>query len=129
MPRPEKERRDFVRVPFKTEVSVRTADRTLWANRTLDMSLKGSRIATAEQPSAEETACEIKIVLSDASPLQSSKVGDAMSVRRPASSPSARPSSTSTAMTTLRNIIRNNAADPDRAEREFDAHRGIRKPA
>ena len=64
----DRERREFIRVPFRTEVAVRTKDRTLWANSTLDISLNGLRISTNDRPPEEGTTCEIEIVLSDADP-------------------------------------------------------------
>ncbi len=125
----EKDRREFIRVPFRTEVSVRTADRTLWSNSTLDISLNGLRIATTEAPPQEGAACEIEIVLSDADPPVLIEARG--NIVRP------EPGILAVHLTELdmesydhlRQLILNNAADPDRAEKEFAAHWGIRKPA
>ncbi len=125
----DKDRREFIRVPFRAEVSVRTADRTLWANSTLDISLNGLRIATSEPPLAEGCACEIEIVLSDADPIVLIEARG--TVVRP------EPGILAVHLTELdvdsydhlRTLILNNASDPERAEREFTAHWGIRKPA
>ncbi len=124
----ENDRRGFVRVPFQAEVSVRTADRTLWANSTLDISLNGLRIATNEQPLPEGAVCEIEIVLSDAEPVVLIEARG--TVVRP------EPGVLAIHLTELdldsydhlRQLILNNAADPEKAEEEFRAHWGIRKP-
>ncbi len=124
-----KDRREFIRVPFRTEVSVRTADRTLWSNSTLDISLNGVRIATTEAPPPEGAACEIEIVLSDADPAVLIEARG--TIIRP------EPGILAVHLTELdiesydhlRRLILNNAEDPDRAEQEFNAHWGIRKPA
>jgi len=125
----DKDRREFVRVPFRTEVTVRTPERTLWANSTLDISLNGLRIATEGRPPAEGTACEIEIVLSNADPPVIIDAGG--TVVRP------EPGMLAIRLTELdfdsydhlRQLILNNAADPEKAEQEFDAHWGIRKPS
>jgi hypothetical protein len=110
-------------------VSVRTADRTLSANSTLDISLSGLRIATKDRPLAEGTACEVEIVLSDAEPAVIIEARG--TVVRP------EPGILAVRLTELdvdsydhlRQLILNNAADPEKAEREFAAHWGIRKPS
>jgi hypothetical protein len=124
----DQDRREFIRVPFRTQVTVRAPDRTLWANSTLDISLNGLRIATEERPLAEGTACEIEIVLSDADPPVIIEARG--TVVRP------EPGILAVHLTELdldtydhlRRLILNNAADPEKAEREFAAHWGIRKP-
>jgi hypothetical protein len=123
------DRREFIRVPFKAEVSVRTADRTLWANSTLDISLNGIRIASSEQPLPEGTACEIEIVLADADPAVIIEARGTV-VRPEAGILAIRLTELDIeSYTHLRQLILNNAVDPEKAEREFDAHWDIRKPA
>ena len=51
------ERREFIRVPFRTSLAIRTQDRTIWSTSSLDISMTGLRASTQETPPAEGTAC------------------------------------------------------------------------
>ncbi len=125
----QEERREFIRVPFRTEVSVRTSDRTLWSGSTLDVSMNGLRIATDDEPPAEGTPCEIEIVLSDADPPVIVEAQGTIVRPEPGILAIHLAELDLDSYDHLRRLILNNAADPEKAEREFDAHWGIRRPA
>ena len=123
------EKRAFVRVPFRMNTAVRTSDRTIWSSSTLDISMNGLRIASNDPPPPEGTQCEIEIVLAET---PSSVIIEARGtiVR-------SKPGTLAVHFTEvdidsyehLQLLILNNAEDPERAEQEFRAHWGIRKPA
>ena len=123
------EKRDFVRVPFKTDTAVRTRDRTIWSSSTLDISMNGIRVATAEAAPPEGTLCEIEIVLSE-TPSPAIIEARGSIVRSAAGTLAVHFTEIDLdSYEHLRQLILNNAMDPERAEQEFHTHRGIRRPA
>jgi hypothetical protein len=129
MTQPEDEKRAFVRVPFRMETSVRTKDRTIWSSSTLDISMNGLRVATAETPPPEGTTCEIEIVLAEApEPVIIEARGSI--VRSVAGTLAVHFTEVDLdSYEHLQQLILNNSGDPDKAEQEFRKHWGIRKPA
>ncbi len=125
----ENERREFIRVPFQGEIEVRTPDRTVRASSTLDLSMNGIRIRTAEQPPPPGTACEVRVILSGADP--------AVTIEARGDIVRSDPGTLAVHLTEvdldsylhLRQLILNNAEDPEKAEQELRSHWGIRKPA
>ncbi|MHB8844439.1 MAG: PilZ domain-containing protein [Nitrospirota bacterium] len=123
------EKRAFVRVPFRMNTAVRTKDRTIWSSSTLDISMSGLRVASDEPPPPEGTACEIEIVLAEEP--SSAIIETRGTIVR------SKPGTLAVHFTEvdidsyehLQLLILNNAEDPERAEQEFRAHWGIRKPA
>lgn len=122
------ERREFIRVPFKTGLSVRTRDRTIWSTSSLDISMAGLRASTAEMPPADGTACEVEIVLSDADPLVIIEARGAIVRSAPGTIAVRFTEIDLDSFDHLRQVILNNAGDPDRAEQELRSHHGIRRP-
>lgn len=122
----EEEKREFVRVPFRMETSVRTADRTIWSGSTLDISMSGLRVATTDTVPPEGTPCEIEIVLAD-DPSPAIIEARGTIVRSAAGTLAVH--FTEVDLDTfehLQQLILNNSADPDTAEQQFRAHLGIR---
>ena len=123
------ERREFIRVPFRTETTVRTADRTIWETSTLDLSMNGIQIATGKELPPVGTPCEIEIVLSE--------LGPGAIIEARGTVVRSRPGILAVHFTEidldgydhLRQVILHNAPDPDRAEQELGSHWGIRKPS
>jgi len=120
------EKREFIRVPFKMNTVVRARDRTIRSSETLDISMNGLRVATAETVPPEGTFCEIEIVLAESpSPVIIETRG---SIVR------SEPGIMAVHFTEvdvdsyehLQQLILNNTEDPERAETEFGAHWGIR---
>ena len=121
------EKREFLRVPFTTEVEVRTDDRTFGSSSGINISLNGLRLAT-EQPAPEEgSPCSVKIILR----------AFEHEVIIEAHGRVARSGQGTLAVEFidldldsylhLRQLIISNADDPERAEQEFDTHWGIRR--
>lgn len=125
----DQDRRDFIRVPFTTATSVRTADRTIWSSSTLDLSMNGIRIETRESVPLPGTACEIEIVLSERDPTVIIEARGTVVRSAPATLAVQFSEVDFDSYLHLRQIILNNAQDPERAEQQMRAHRGIRKPA
>ncbi len=122
------EKREFIRVPFTTEVEIRLGDRSLRSSSEINISLNGLHMA-AELPVPDaDGPCEVRILLQA---FDHQVVIEALGrvVR-------AREGHLAVEFTELdpdsyfhlRQLIVNNAADPARAEEEFDAHWGIRRP-
>jgi hypothetical protein len=124
----DKERREFVRVPFRTETTVRTPDQMIWASTTLDLSMNGIRIMTKEAAPPLGTPCEIEMVLSETEP--------AVIIEALGSVVRSEPGTLAVHLTEvdldsfqhLQQLILNNSDDPEGVEQEFRAHWGIRKP-
>ena len=129
MMKPEKEKREFVRVPFVIGTTVRTSDRTIWSSNTLDVSMSGLRFETTETVPREGTFCEVEIVLVEAP--------EPVIIEARGSIVRSKPGTVAVQFSEvdvdsyehLRQLILNNSEDPERAEQEFLSHRGIRKPA
>lgn len=126
MKKPENEKREFVRVPFTTGTTVRTADRTIWSSKTLDVSMSGLRVETTETVPREGTFCEVEIVLAEApEPVVIEARGSI--VRSGPGTVAVHFSEVDVdSYEHLRQLILNNSDDPERAEKEFGAHWGIR---
>ncbi|MDH4163264.1 MAG: PilZ domain-containing protein [Nitrospirota bacterium] len=122
------ERREFIRVPFKTNITVRTPDRTIWHSNTADISLTGLRVYISEPPPPLDTPCEIEIVLSETGePVIIEARG--IIVRSDPGTLAVHVSEIDLdSYTHLTQLILNNAGDIARAEQEISSHRGIRKP-
>jgi hypothetical protein len=126
MTKPENEKREFVRVPFSIGTTIRTSDRTIWSGNTLDVSMNGLRVATTENVSPEGTFCEVEIVLAEAP--------DPVIIEARGSIVRSMPGTLAVHFSEvdidsyehLRQLILNNSEDPERAEKEFGAHLGIR---
>jgi hypothetical protein len=122
------EKREFLRVPFTTEVEVRTADRTFGSSSGINISLNGLKLATAQPVPEEGSPCSAKIILR----------AFEHQVIIEAHGRIARSGQGTLAVEFmdldldsylhLRQLIICNADDSGRAEQEFDAHWGIRRP-
>jgi hypothetical protein len=126
MTKPENEKREFVRVPFMIGTTVRTSDRTIWSGTTLDVSMSGLRVETTDAVPPEGTFCEVEIVLVEAP--------EPVIIEARGSIVRSKPGTLSVHFSEvdvdsyqhLRQLILNNSDDPERAEKEFSAHWGIR---
>ena len=125
----DEERREFIRVPFKTATSVRTADRTLWSSNTLDLSMNGIRIETRELPPPQGTVCEIEMVLSEDDPPVIIEARGAVVRSAPGTLALHFSEVDFDSYLHLRQLILLNADDADQAEQQIRRHWGIRRPA
>lgn len=122
----DQERREFTRVPFRTETTVRTADRTIGPGRTLDVSMNGLLIAAAEPPPPEGTRCDIEIALSGSDPLVVIRARGRIVRSGPGTLAAHLSDVDLDGYQHLRQLILYNADDPEQAERELSSHQGIR---
>ncbi len=119
------DRRGFVRIPFTTEVEIDAGGSRIHAEGEVNISMSGIRVPYAGSlpPAA---ACRLTITLN------SSK--DPVAIRAEGRILRSDAGSLAVEFTQLdpdsyghlRQLILNNAADPERAEQEFDSHWGIR---
>jgi hypothetical protein len=123
------EKRAFIRVPFRMNTSIRTRDRSIWSSSTLDISMSGLRIASSEEPPPEGTQCEIEIVLAETPSSVIIEAGGTIVRSEPGTLAVHFTEVDIDSFEHLQLLILNNAEDPERAEQEFGAHWGIRKPS
>jgi len=68
MTTPANERREFIRVPFRTEIEIHTPARTIRSRSSLDISMNGLRAETSEPAPEPGTPCHVRINLSREEP-------------------------------------------------------------
>jgi hypothetical protein len=122
------EKRGFSRVPFHAEVEVRVEGRSIRSQEKIDISMSGIRLSTREAVPPAETPCQVTIVLGGPeNPITIDARGTI--VRTQEGSLAAEFAELDLdSYHHLQQLIVNNADDPERAEQEFSAHWGIRKP-
>ncbi len=122
------EKRGFSRVPFNTEVEVRAEGRSIRSQEGIDVSMSGIRLSTREAIPPAGAPCQVTIVLGESeNPVIIGAKGKMV-----------RSQEGSLAVEFieldidsyqhLQQLIVSNAEDHERAEQEFAAHWGIRKP-
>ena len=121
------EKRDFLRVPFLTDVKVTCGAMVIRGNEEIAVSMKGLDFAAADPLPAAGENCTVAITI--ATPDQPVVIKAEGRVVR---SGSGHLAIEFTGLELdgyqhLRNLILHNADDPERAEKEFIAHWGIRK--
>lgn len=122
------EKRRFIRVPFKTVVEVIALGRRIRSQDGLNISMSGIRLSANEAVLPEETPCQVTITLGTS--------GEPVLIQAQGKTVRSRTGSLAVEFFELdpdsyhhlRQLIMNNADDPTRAEREFNAHWGIRLP-
>ncbi len=126
MTAPESERRSFIRVPFSTKVEAEIGGSVIRSQGRVNVSMSGIRIAADDASFAPDTPCAVKIILSAS---DSNIIIEAKgSVIR------CDPESVSIKFTELdidsyqhlRQLILYNTENPEKAEKEFHRHNGIR---
>ncbi len=121
------EKREFIRIPFKTEAEVFVDQKTIRSEREIDISMKGLRLATDERAEAG-TLCRVVIRLNNGNHEAIIKAQGAI-VRSERGSLAVEFSELDfDSYQHLRSLILLNAEDPEKAEEEFIAHWGIRRP-
>ena len=126
MMKPDNEKREFVRVPFRIGTTVRTGDRTIRSSNTLDISMNGLRVATTELVPPEGTFCEVKLVLAEAPEPVIIEARGSIVRSQPGTLAVHFSEIDIDSYEHLQQLILNNSEDPDHAEKEFGAHWGIR---
>jgi len=121
------ERRGFIRVPFNTEVAVEGEGKTIQSREGINVSMSGIRLFTSESIPAPGSPCQVKILLQASEsrlPIEARGI-----VAR------SEPGILAVQFTEidldgyhhLRQIILNNTDEPEKAEKEFSTHWGIRE--
>ncbi len=123
------EKRGFMRVPFVTEVEIKSDNRTIRSTTGIDISLSGLRLSTEEPAPPVGAPCSVKISLG--APEHRVTIDAKGSVIRVDAGYVAVQFSALDVDSYhhLRQLIIHNADDPDRAEQEFSSHWGIRRPS
>jgi hypothetical protein len=122
------EKRGFSRVPFNTQVEVRAKGRLIRSQEGVNISMSGIRLTTAEAIPPAETPCQVTIVLGG---MEHPVIIEAKGKMVQSQEGSLAVEFTELDLDSyhhLQQLIINNADDPERAEQEFTAHWGIRKP-
>ena len=126
MAKPEQEKREFVRVPFRIGTTVRISDRTIRSGTALDVSMNGILVATTEIVPPEGTSCEVEIILAEAPEPVIIEARGSIVRSKPGTLAVHFSEVDVDSYEHLRQLILNNSEDPERAEKEFGAHWGIR---
>jgi len=126
MTKTDNEKREFMRVPFRIGTTVRTSDRTIWSSNTLDISMNGLRVASTEIVPPEGTFCEVEIVLAEAPEPVIIEARGSIVRSQPGTLAVHFAEVDVDSYEHLRQLILNNSEDPERAEKEFGTHWGIR---
>lgn len=121
------DRRDFIRIPFRTKAEVRVGKMTAHAVGDADVSMSGLRITTRDPVPAENDSCDVRITLE-------SDGADPVAIEVKGTVVRSAPGSIAVHFNEidldsywhLHQLIRMNADDPEIAEREFFSHWGIR---
>jgi PilZ domain-containing protein len=122
------EKRDFLRIPFETDVEVRWSGGLIKPKSGLNISMSGLGFSTDHRLPALGSACNVNIILTAADTRLVIAAGGNV-VRLHQGTVGIEFSELDLdSYHHLRKLIVNNAEDPDRAEQEFEAHWGIRKP-
>jgi hypothetical protein len=122
------EQRDFIRVPFKTEVEIQIKDRTIRSDTGINLSMRGLRVSIGQDAPPLGASCSATIVLR-ASEDRAVIHADGRIVRSEQGTVAMEFTGLDIdSYHHLRQLIINNADDPEKAEQEFFQHWGIRKP-
>lgn len=122
------ERREFIRVPFNTEAEVVACGRTVRSTDGLDISLGGVRISCCVQYDfALGTPCDVRIILRAADARELIEARGTI-VRSEKGCLGIRFTEIDLdSYQHLRQLILNNTTEPERAEKEFFSHWGIKQ--
>ena len=120
------DRRGFIRVPFRTEVTVRAGDRTIRSNSEINVSMGGLHMLSGDELPASGVSCRVSIMLSS--------FENKLLIEADGKIIRSEPGSLAVEFTQLdldsyhhlRQLILNNTDEPEKAEQEFASHRGIR---
>lgn len=128
MPNPKAERRGFIRVPFNTGVEVESLGRMIRSQEGINLSMSGIRVSTGEALPPAGAPCRVKIILQASESRLVIEAGGKVVRSGPGSLAAEFMELDPDSYHHLRQIILNNADDPEKAEKEFAAHWGIREP-
>jgi hypothetical protein len=126
------ERRGFVRVPFNTEVVITAGDWSLRAGSGIDISMSGLHLSGLDRTDTGRplpgTSCRASIHLQAAGHRALIEADGRIIRSGPGELAVEFIEIELDGYQHLRQLILNNTDDPDRAEKQFNEHRGIRRP-
>lgn len=122
------ERRGFVRVPFNTEVEVHVQGRMILSQEKVDLSMSGIRLSTRDAIPPPGALCRVKIILQASEPRLIIEASGKVARSDPGSLAVEFTELDPDGYHHLQQVILNNTDDPEKAEKEFAEHWGIRKP-
>jgi hypothetical protein len=122
------ERRGFVRVPFNTEVEVEANGKTVRSREEINLSMSGIRLNTNEAIPSPGSTCRVKILLQASDNRVTLGANGKVVWSAPGTLAVEFSDLDLESYHHLRNIILNNTDEPEKAEREFTSHWGIRPP-
>lgn len=123
------DRRGFLRIPFRTGVEIVAGTFELRSDGHMDISMSGLRLAySGGKAPAPGTPCRASIILYGSGPGVSISATGRITRADPGSLVVEFSRLDPDSYQHLRQLILHNAEDPEKAEQEFDAHWGIRKP-
>jgi hypothetical protein len=125
---PQREKRAFVRVPFRTEVLIKTATAAIRSTAEIDVGLRGLRVPIEQAPPPAGAPCKVTITLHTSEPGVVIEASGVVVRSGPGSLAVEFAELDLDSYQHLRQLIISNAADPEQADSEFAAHWGLRKP-
>lgn len=123
------DKRGFIRIPFDTEVEIDAGMDIIRSNRGINLSMSGLHLTAADAAPPVGTPCRVSIILQTAALRVVIKAGGQISRSGPGDLAVEFSDLDLDSYFHLRQLILLNTDDPERAEREFTTHWGIRRPA
>lgn len=123
------ERREFVRVPFSAETTIRAEGTVFTSCSSLDISLNGLLLSTTKPALQDGMVCDVEIALKGAEPPAIIAARGSIARSSPGTLAIHFIEIDLDGYQHLQQLILNNTEHPEQAEREFRSHHGIRKPA
>jgi hypothetical protein len=123
------ERREFIRIPFNTEVEIDVGGRVIRSNKGINISMSGIHLSTDDSAPSRGTICRVSITLHALENRVTIEAGGKISRSVPGSLAIEFTELEVDSYHHLRRLILLNADEPEKAEQEFIAHWGIRPRA
>lgn len=124
----ESDRRGFIRVPFNTRAEINTQGRFARSIGALDISMSGLRMTTEDAVPAIGAACLVHIILQASEHWLIIEAQGKVIRSKTGTMAVEFTELDADSYDHLRNLILNNAEDPEKAEKEFNEHWGIKPP-
>jgi len=126
MSKQREEKRGFIRIPFNTEVEVQSEGRSIRSREGINLSMSGIRLSTADATPAPGSPCQVLITLRASEQRVLIEAKGSVIRSAPGSLAAEFKELDLDSYNHLRQLILNNADEPQRAEKEFTTHWGIR---
>jgi len=122
------DKRDFLRIPFETEVEIDTGSDIIRSHKGINLSMSGLHLIAGGAAPAVGTACRVSVILQESADRIDIKAGGKIIRSGPEGLAVEFSDLDLDSYIHLRELILNNTDDPEQAEREFASHWGIRRP-